>query len=548
MVTALLVAACVLAVLVRNKKRARDRQRQPKGFSDSCLKISLEFLVPFICVTFFYHLVLLTAWVASQFAGIQSLIQFEDALDKIKAAIALIELNPVETVLALFALYLLGLFRAFARASEKLRRWLDLYQTALRRIYIVIVLLCSFTLFGKELGPPSNHLKLRVKTVREGYAEVCRKIESALAEEIADQLYAQALDSLPKPYQQALAEADTVYSLVRTVREHYTEAQKQHGFKIPPIQILLDSYAAKEKKVEAAEQAFRNMDESAKRGPARGSSIPPQTSYRDLEQAKTALDEHQKKFGTRGIRFLQRNGAKQLISQLAQILTTRLKESMRSFMRPLLASTQLSEVLTEAIFGTIDDYSQTKIEEAIDNATKTVAENPRALAKTLESEAKKVVNSTPVKVTKGALEKANREIKRWQADFEKIRKANALIAQEVQRAESARIDKLISRLNSSNEQTRLEAVRELSKQGNKLSQKQFNRLVGLMRNGEASWSNYLSRESHCTWYEEVSVKQYAAEALRQMNSPHVNEAISSEARAAASQGKRRYKVTDPGWI
>jgi hypothetical protein len=53
-------------------------------------------------------------------------------------------------------------------------------------------------------------------------------------------------------------------------------------------------------------------------------------------------------------------------------------------------------------------------------------------------------------------------------------------------------------LSSANEQTRLEAVRELSQHGGKLSQKQVNRLVGLMRNGQASWSNYLYRESHCT--------------------------------------------------
>lgn len=110
------------------------------------------------------------------------------------------------------------------------------------------------------------------------------------------------------------------------------------------------------------------------------------------------------------------------------------------------------------------------------------------------------------------------------------------------------VAELIGKLRSPGKDEREEATRTLSRMGDRLTEAEVGQVVALMENGRETWSEYLYRQSHCTWYEDTSVRYYAAVSLLEMNSPHVSEKIRNDARLAKDRGKKRRQVTDPGWV
>lgn len=108
--------------------------------------------------------------------------------------------------------------------------------------------------------------------------------------------------------------------------------------------------------------------------------------------------------------------------------------------------------------------------------------------------------------------------------------------------------RLISQLSSDNEDDRDRAANFLSKFGEELSKALVEEIINIMRHGRKKWSKRLYRQSHCTWYEDITVKYYAAKSLENMKSPYVSDEIVREARNVRNRKKTKYRVTDPGWI
>jgi outer membrane protein assembly factor BamD (BamD/ComL family) len=109
---------------------------------------------------------------------------------------------------------------------------------------------------------------------------------------------------------------------------------------------------------------------------------------------------------------------------------------------------------------------------------------------------------------------------------------------------------LIEQLRDSKKETREEASNKLSKMGRELSEAHVNKMIDVMRNGSDKWREFLYKgaSGHCSWYEQTSVKYYAANALTKMESPYVTTAVVSEAKTAKTKGKgEKYRVDDPGW-
>jgi hypothetical protein len=107
---------------------------------------------------------------------------------------------------------------------------------------------------------------------------------------------------------------------------------------------------------------------------------------------------------------------------------------------------------------------------------------------------------------------------------------------------------LIIQLSSEDEKDRINAARKLSSLGKKLSESQIKQIERIMIKGEQSWSEFLYRESHCSWYEKTTIKYYAATALENMESPYVSRQLASEAEQVKAHEKERVRVVDAGWI
>ena len=111
-----------------------------------------------------------------------------------------------------------------------------------------------------------------------------------------------------------------------------------------------------------------------------------------------------------------------------------------------------------------------------------------------------------------------------------------------------KVDALIKQLRSPNEKVRVQASKSLAGMGKDLNKAQVNKIVGIMRTGNEKWRKFLRRESHCTWYEQTSVKYYAAGSVSNMKSSYVTREIQREAAGIKKKSRRNVRVTDPGWI
>jgi tetratricopeptide (TPR) repeat protein len=107
---------------------------------------------------------------------------------------------------------------------------------------------------------------------------------------------------------------------------------------------------------------------------------------------------------------------------------------------------------------------------------------------------------------------------------------------------------LIAQLKDSEGKIRIEASKQLSAMGAKLLEPQIAMLISTMRYGEEKWSEYLYRSGHCSWYEDTTVKYFAADCLSKMESPYISPRIVEETKLALYMGKTKRRVTDPGWV
>src|SRR5258708_26202969 len=136
------IAACGLTIFVFKKTRSLKETGKEKEIGYHFLKSSLEFLVPFTFVMFFYVGVLAVVSLAWESISLQSLIGMEEYLTTIHSYT---KFKPSKTmVFGLFVgIYLLGLSRIIV--LEKKRKTLytgvDTFYRWSKRLYVVLVLL-----------------------------------------------------------------------------------------------------------------------------------------------------------------------------------------------------------------------------------------------------------------------------------------------------------------------------------------------------------------------------------------------------------------------
>jgi hypothetical protein len=112
-------------------------------------------------------------------------------------------------------------------------------------------------------------------------------------------------------------------------------------------------------------------------------------------------------------------------------------------------------------------------------------------------------------------------------------------------------EKLFTDIQSQNADARDAAIASLSQIGNRLNREQIDKLVEMMQSGVNIVDTKSWRGTHCTHYEEKTVKYYAGRVLAMMDSPYVSETIRRQAMRAQTEdggGVVRRRVDDPGWI
>lgn len=314
----LLVAACGLTILVFRKKHSLKEEGRDKEILYYFLKSSLEFLVPFTFVLFFYLGLLVVVSVAWESISLRSLIRLEEYLTTIHSYTKW-KLSKM-MVLGLFVgIYVLGLLRV-PLERKRLYSGVDRLYTWTKRAYVVFVLLCSFTLLGTQLGEVSDDLRLRINLTRDGYAELSQETEEALSEEVALKLHTKARDTFPPAYQTALKSPEEIGSQGSALRSHYAKAQSEHGVKSSKAESALSRIEARSKSNLQTE--IRLPDEASNKRATVSEPDASWITYRKVKEAKTAVENYRQKTRGRFISFLNTEDGKRLTVQERKLRRT----------------------------------------------------------------------------------------------------------------------------------------------------------------------------------------------------------------------------------
>lgn len=523
------------------RKARQLKARGVEGFAYHLLRDSLDFLIPFVAVLGLYYLAF--AYVRhSDGISLSTLVRIEERLDQARELVAPFKVNHIAMFVVLFALYLAVMVGMSNAARQRLHKGVNIYKNAVRLVYIVIVLLVSFTFLGTLPGNPQLDVELKIKTVREGYDTLREEVASTLVEQAAEQLCQKAYDSFLPWYGETFDLPLRVAGEAAALSASYSRAVAEHQVKDREIEAIIAKYS---RSPQAAMPSGRATPISPTVHTTRISPeprpVPGNASLAKIDHARDSLKQYRAGLKAQLTTFLQRPGAKEVVLQTPKLLTGQTKDALIA----LSSDFPLMEPLIDSLVKAVDDTVAKRLERAVDRATEaTVAGNLKAVSQQVSEFARE----TPVVVSQQTQEKARTAKANLENSLVEVVRSKTRLETAVRQVETRRIDTWIERLTSTDSEVRREAATRLAQSGEKLSKPQINRLVQLMKDGQKSWTRFLYRESHCEWHEEVTVKHYAGEALAHMKSPYVDSKLAEEARTASNKGVRKYRVTDPGWI
>ncbi len=474
----LFIVACGLTIFVFKKTRSLKRQARDNKIRYHFLKSSLEFLVPFTFVMFFYVGLLAVVSLAWASISLQSLIRLEEWLSTIHSYT---KFKPSKTmVLGLFlGIYALGLLRIILlEKRKKLYTDIDTFYKWTKRLYVVFVLLCSFTLLGTQLGEPSNNLRLRIKLTRDGYADVLKQNQEAISEEVAFQLYTKAYHSFSPAYHTALKLPEKIGSEANSLRGYYAKAKNEYGVKSSKAESALNASSAHRKAVTSLKTEIQMPKNGLNESTNVTKPDPRQISYRKIKEGKVAIENYRQKTRTRFITFLTTEDGKRLTIQGAKVMTDILKSELFS---PWIKAYPISEPLIDVFIKTMDETVKAKIEKTADNATSSIIQRPDNAQSTVNHEASKLATQTEIKISPAIMEKANRSGQHLEQELTNIERAKVEIDNGIKQVENSRIERLIAQLHSPDASVRKTAAQNLSRKGDKLSQTKVNELITVDR-------------------------------------------------------------------
>lgn len=175
------------------------KNAEPKaGFRYHLSACGVRYLVPVgIATTFYVLLTLYISWFGDSLS-IGWLIAMQRTFEGVSTFISEnLKLSELEVFAILFGIYLLSCVLLSRRDTEStgtgfrtqlvsmLHRGLDGYGKYSGVLATGVATLASFTLFGMQLGAPTDDLQLRVKVAQQGYAEIAKRAEAELSQQVA---------------------------------------------------------------------------------------------------------------------------------------------------------------------------------------------------------------------------------------------------------------------------------------------------------------------------------------------------------------------------
>jgi hypothetical protein len=228
--------------------------------------------------------------------------------------------------------------------------------------------------------------------------------------------------------------------------------------------------------------------------------------------------------------------------EVAVQLGRSIREAASSFLQPVAHAIPLGGPLLEAISGLADQNIEERIRAASSPTAAELLRDP-ARPSAVVGDAANVIAGRVQVANAGAVDQAARA--RLSEAEQSLRSLGSARHDLDVRVTDVQVGRLVSGTQRQAEET----SSALGARGNVITRSQVQQLISIMRDGTESWAGppYVPWPgSHCTCWEHTSVSYYAAQALEDVGSPLVSDAVLNE--ASNVPDVTYSKVTDPGWV
>ncbi|MEW6363311.1 MAG: hypothetical protein AB1714_01590 [Acidobacteriota bacterium] len=534
----LVIGAVLGTLFIRYAKKRLQAKGRTKSFAFHLARTSLDAALAFDLALLFWLLVWALVGTAWRHITLRHLLAIETYLSGFRDLLATLKLNSLRVFVGLLVIYLLSLLQRpfLRRLTPKLIAVLDRYHRTTKLAYMFLVFVTSLTLLGTRFGEPSTELGLRIKMVREGYACLCEEARETVGEAAARQVFKNSLDAMPEGYRTAIASLPRMASETDALRQYYGGAVKERNIRSAKAEKVLREAEAR--------KGLSTRETSAK--PMRPECRPPEELTHSRVEAARAVVAGYRSAGEEALVKLPTDAESGRLSmQVPKVITYSLK---KGFFSEFMKTYPIFEPLIDVFVDSIDETVKGKLESGVAATAEDLLQGSEPTEKVLERAVGEVVASAKTVLPDTVKQAAQKATKQMDDELRSISAARDDVARQIERSFDLEVDQLIRQLYSRDEERREQACEKLCGMANRLSKRKVTQFAEIMQHGQETWSKFLYREHHCEWYEDTSIKHYAARVLSASTSPSVTQAVRTEAAKWEEEGKSRRRVTDPGWI
>lgn len=436
------------------------------GFRYYLCSFGILYLAPIAAAIAF--LVLLATYL-SVFAGslgIDQLISLQKTFEGVSRFFAEnLKLSEVKVLGLLVLVYVLSCVLLASSRQGKVRVGVakglnllaELYTKYSGPVAAGLATLAAFSLFGMQLGTPSQDLQLRIKISQEGYADAVKAVDKNLSQQIASGLYNKISDAFPSGYRAALGLPTVVDSSASKLYAQAEHARNAYQVSDSAVDQAVWEETSRMQKVHDLPSTV-TVDNTEWRTPP-GDVTP--------DQVKAVRSSP----GTSGVEIVN-EGQKRVVLQVEKLVT----EQLVKLTKPITDAVPILDPLLQSFVESVDKSLQDRVEKAYNRLVAALMRSEDIGVATAR-EATALVAETDVT---GPVSKAEPEATRLAREWQDKAATLATKGDGL----TAKIDTVLTGLieDLSGSRTK-QAAEQLQKLGGDLSESHVRQLVSLMRAG-----------------------------------------------------------------
>lgn len=394
MATTVLTTYCWIQ---KRKWKKYDDKSLTYFFFDKCV----EFFVPLAIVLVFYTVLALAIEGTAERGTLSIIEKLENGLDKVYGYVAWLKLKPWVAVLYILGIISIDLLLSLFLKYKDLASWYKPYSLWSKRVYTVVVLLCSFSFFGNVVGEKRAHLRTRTDKIRDGYARIQEEAENLLSDSVQQKLYEKIQTSFPSEIEIKLDYLKSISEKLDDLRvsRKFAEAMGIHDKNVAKI---IEYYETIEKQDPGFSEKPIRYTETEPVSQQKPTHPPAEATSSSVEKS---LAEIKQSTRHRFVSLIKRDGTKELFCQFPKSFTNVTKSAV---FKAAIEKYPLLEPIVDVFVGTFDKAIEERVKAATDKVAAAMLKNPNTVNHLVVEEVEAIVNSVTVKDSPAALEKIQR--------------------------------------------------------------------------------------------------------------------------------------------